>query len=270
MADGVAFPDPVGRVRVLEDLEAVSRAAAGEVVARAAEAVGARGRFTIALAGGHTPRRLYELLGSEYRGAVRWDRVHVFWGDERCVPPDDARSNVRLARQTLLEHVPVPAEAVHRVRCELDAEAAAAEYDRVLATFFGGASPAAEPPAPESPATPASAVAFDLALLGLGADGHTASLFPGQVEPDDDRWARAVLAPPDVEPRDRVTLTLRALNASARAVFLVSGGEKRAVFERVRRALDARGTGAAEAPPAAMVRPVGGVLWLVDRAAAGP
>ncbi|MGK7311033.1 MAG: 6-phosphogluconolactonase [Candidatus Longimicrobiales bacterium M2_2A_002] len=232
-------------IRVLRDHEAASRAAAEEVVARAAEALETPGRFTVALAGGGTPRRLYELLGTEYRNRIPWDRVRILWGDERCVPPDDPRSNYRMARAALLGHVPIDPDAVHRIRAEYGAGRAADEYDRLLAGIDR----------------------LDLAILGAGADGHTASLFPGQMEPDDERWARGVAAPRGMRPRERVTLTLHALNAFSHALFLVTGTEKQAVVSAARRAMD-HGI-EPDAPPAARVRPGTEPLWIVDRAAAG-
>lgn len=252
-------------IRVLPDLEAVSRAAARTVAARARTAVGRRGRFVVALAGGHTPRRLYELLGAGYGDAVDWRRVHLFWGDERCVPPDHPGSNYRLARETLLERVPVPDAAVHRIRGELGPDAAGADYHERLTAFFGRAEPPALGGSSATGPGPRN-VTFDLAILGLGTDGHTASLFPGRVQADDPRWARGERAPPGVEPPERVTVTLRALGASERALFLVSGADKRTALADVRSAAASR---ADAIPPAARVRPPRGSLWLVDRAAHG-
>lgn len=233
-----------GLIRVLPDPEAAARAAAEEVVDRAAATIATHGRFTLALAGGNTPRKLYELLGTRCRDRVPWEHVRLLWGDERCVPPEDPRSNYAMARATLLQRVPVPPDAVHRIRGELGPEAAADEYDELIAGIDR----------------------LDLAILGAGADGHTASLFPGQIEPDDRRWARGARAPPGIEPRDRVTLTLRALNAFSAALFLVTGHEKRAVVAAAR---DATGAVDDDTAPAARVRPAEGPLWIVDRAA-GP
>ena len=232
-------------IRVLPDPEAAAHAVAETIMAQAAAAVEVQGSFTVALSGGRTPRRLFELLGSEYRRRVPWAQTRILWVDERCVPPTDPRSNYAMARSLLLDRVPVSPTAVHRIRGELEPEPAAAEYQRVLASMEG----------------------LDLALLGVGADGHTASLFPGQLEPDEPLWARPVRAPRGIEPRDRVTLTLRALNAFTHAVFLVTGVEKHAVVEAARadRAPDA-GT---EAFPALQVRPATEPLWIVDTAASG-
>lgn len=290
-------------IRVLPDAEAAARAAAMEVAARAQRAVEEHGRFDMALAGGHTPRRMYELLAGEPAGdragdpdrdpagQMPWDRVHVFWGDERCVPPDHPQSNCRMARETLLDRVPLDPGAIHRIPGELGPDAAAAAYRTLLEDHFGTATPgagsagghavtsgiagaaaAAEAAGPGTGSdagtgSPAGTQAagtggFDLVILGAGADGHTASLFPGQVEPDDPRWARGVRAPEGVEPTDRVTLTLRALNAIGAALFLVTGAEKREVVAAVRRVEN-------DQPPAGLVRPPGGALWIVDAAAAG-
>lgn len=229
-------------IRVLRDHETASRAAAEVVAARAAEAVADHGRFTVALAGGGTPRRLYQLLATEYRDRIPWEAVRVLWGDERCVPPDDPRSNYGMARAALLDHVPVDPAAVHRIPGEDGADAAADAYDRLLAGIDH----------------------LDLAILGAGADGHTASLFPGQLQPDDPRRARPVQAPPGVEPRERVTLTLRTLNAFGHALFLVTGPDKRDVV----RTRDAVEHGIeSDRPPAVRIRPATEPLWIVDQAA---
>ncbi|MFW6206255.1 MAG: 6-phosphogluconolactonase, partial [Gemmatimonadota bacterium] len=183
-------------IRVHPEAEAASHAAARFTVRQAREAVEEHDSFGLALAGGSTPRRLYELLATEYRAEIPWPRVQFYWSDERCVPPDDERSNYGIARSMLLDHVPIPATNVHRIRGELGPERAAAEYERILG----------------------QADSLDLVLLGLGADGHTASLFPGQLQPTDPRTVRGVEAPAGVEPRARVTLTLRGLEAFTAAL----------------------------------------------------
>jgi 6-phosphogluconolactonase len=235
-------------VRRVADAVEVARVAAEEVARAASRAVAERGGFTLALAGGSTPRRLYALLAdpaAPFRARVPWGRTHVFFGDERPVPPDHPESNYRMAREALLAHVAVG--SVHRIRGE--DPRAAEEYERELGAFFG-LGPGGAPPR------------LDLVLLGLGPDGHTASLFPDGAPPDDEpRW---VLAPfvPHLGTR-RVTLTLRALNAARAILFLVAGAEKAAALARVL-------AGATDAPllPAARVRPEGGsVTWVVDRAA---
>lgn len=227
-------------VRVLDDAEAVAAAAVDELLAvlpRAADGP----PVAVALSGGRTPLRAYELLAGRHAG-VAWNRTHVFWGDERCVRPDHPDSNYGQADAKLLGRVPLARSNVHRVRGELPGPAAAAEYERELAAFF----------ASRRETSPA----FDLVLLGMGTDGHTASLFPGGPELDERiRWAVASRAP--APPNDRVTLTLPALAAARRRVVLVTGAEKRGVLARV--------LAGDRALPAARV--AGDVLWLVDRAA---
>lgn len=240
-------------VRVLAP-EALVRAAAERVAAAARRALERRGAFTLALAGGSTPRPVYTHLADAHGGEIDWSSAHIFWGDERCVPPDHPASNYRMAREALLGRVPLPAGNVHRIRGELGPAEAADGYDAELGEFFGAARPAA-----------LSEPAFDLVLLGVGGDGHTASLFPSSAALHSERWAAPVEAPPDTEPRERVTLTLAALGAAREAVFLATGEEKR---EAVRAALAAEpDTGGA--PPAGRVRPRAGVAWFLDAEANG-
>jgi 6-phosphogluconolactonase len=205
----------------------------------------------VALAGGSTPQSLYRLLADDkgpYRTRVPWESTHVFFGDERMVPPDDPDSNARMAFEALLRHVPVPEEQVHRIRGENpDPDRAAEEYEEMLRDTFRLAGR-------EQPR-------FDLVLLGLGADGHTASLFPGdRALRETERLAVPATAP--VPPHARVTLALPVLNAASSVLFLVSGAAKAPAVQRVRKGEDL---------PAARVRPSSGaLLWLCDRAAAGP
>lgn len=236
-------------VTVLKDSDALAEAAARLVVEAAAEAIAARGRFTIALAGGETPRATYARLAKPpFSDRVDWSRTWVFFGDERGVPPEHPDSNYGMAHATLLAKVAVPAAQVRRIRAEAeDPEAAAAEYAKALAETFGtrrGKLPR-----------------FDLVLLGLGVDGHTASLFPGSpVLKEIFRTVAAVHAAAAAIPQ-RFTLTLPVLNAAARVVFLVGGAEK----AKVVKAVLAEGA----MLPAAMIRPEAGELvWLLDRAAA--
>lgn len=237
-------------VAVCRDPEEMARQAAERFALLAAEAAALRGRFRVALAGGRTPRRLYECLaGDPHRSAVPWERVEVFWGDERWVPPDHPDSNFRLAHEALLAHVPVPAAGIHPMRAGGTPDEAAAVYERELRNAFGLSPAGGVPPR------------FDLILLGLGPDGHTASLFPGS--PALDAVDHLVAAPfvPALAAY-RLTLTLPVLNAAAHVVFLVAGADKAAVL---RAAL-----GGTERLPASRVRPRDGALtWLVDRAAWG-
>ncbi len=232
---------------VVPDPAALAREAAGRFAELAVEAVEFRGRFSVALSGGSTPGALYKLLAGEpYRRQIPWDGVHLFWGDERCVPPEDPGSNYRLARETLIDHVPIPPKNIYRVHGELAPGAAARAYERQLHDFFCG------------PWT-----RFDLVLLGLGGDGHTVSLFPdspllGQTE----RLTAAVEAHYEDRPAQRVTLTLPAINTARYVLFLVSGSAKADIVQSV-----------LEGPmghlPAQEIRPSAGQLtWLLDAAAA--
>jgi 6-phosphogluconolactonase len=228
------------------DLEALSHATAELFVAEAGKAAGDTGRFTVALSGGRTPRRAFELLASaSYRDRVDWARVHVFWGDERCVPPDDERSNERMARQLLLDHVPVPASQIHPMRCAGDPAAAAVAYETLLRRTLG------------------SRAALDLVLLGLGDNGHTASLFPGTpVLAERTRWAADVYVAE--QQMFRVTLTAPFINAAGCVAFQVAGAEKAQVVHDV-----VRGPRDPERLPAQLIAPAAGRLhWLLDSAAA--
>jgi 6-phosphogluconolactonase len=200
------------------------------------------------LAGGATPRTSYELLATAYRDRVPWDRLHLFWGDERFVAPDDARSNVRMAREALIDRVPCPPANIHPIPTELpSADAAALRYEETLRAYFHEGPPV-----------------FDLVLLGLGSDAHTASIFPGSpalAEPS--RWVMAVAAP--VEPPLRVTLTMPVVIAAAQLFVLVSGADKATAL---RRACDPA-SDPAEYPAAALQSAGGRVTWWTDRAARG-
>jgi len=224
---------------------------AERVVERAVDAIARRGRFLFCLAGGATPKPLYELLASApFTRQIEWPRVHVFWGDERCVPPDEPESNYRMAREALLDHVPLPPRNIHRIRGEDEPSEAAAAYEELLGDFFG------------SQKTSLTS-SFDLVLLGMGADGHTASLFPGSAAGyETHRW---VVATPGPQPGGwRVSLTPVLLNAAEDVTFLVSGAEK---AERLKDVLED------EPPyllPAQIIRPTHGTLhWMIDEAAAG-
>jgi 6-phosphogluconolactonase len=234
-------------IQVYPDLESLSRAAAALLVTQANLAVAARGRFSVALSGGATPVRTYELLAAPPLAAqVPWDRVHVFWGDERCVPLTDPRSNARLAKEAWLDRVPIPAEQIHPLNCALDPAAAARQYEAQLQEFFAG-----QPPR------------LDLVLLGLGEDGHTASLFPGTpVLKEGERWTAAVcLAGQDLH---RVTMTARLINQAAVVAFLVAGKSKAGVLREV-----LHGPYAPERLPAQLIQPpTGEIFWLIDQEAA--
>jgi 6-phosphogluconolactonase len=235
-------------VRIVADAEALAAEAAALVTERASAAVAARGRFMLALSGGATPRATYARLAESHaREHMPWGRTWVFFGDERCVPPDHPESNYRMAAETLLSKVAVPAGQVLRMRGEADPEEAATEYTRVIAETFG--TRRGELPR------------FDLILLGFGVDGHTASLFPGSPALKEIfRPVAAVHAAAAALPQ-RLTLTFPVLNAAGCVAFLGSGAEKAKVVKAM--------LGESAALPAAMVQPSDGMLvWLLDRDAA--
>jgi len=243
-------------IRVFPDLASLSQAAADHICELAGEAIQARGRFSLVLSGGSTPKGTYELLT---QAELDWTRIHVFFGDERCVPPEHPDSNYRMAQRTLLVHIPVPKENVHRMRGEILPEQAAAEYEQTLRDFFNAADA-------NQPSTISNPQSFDLVLLGMGQDGHTASLFPGSpILQEKVRWVATVSHDQPPPPRVmRISLTLPVINAAAQVTFLVAGESKAAILKRVL---------APPSPlqpplPAQMVQPAGGdLLWLVDRAA---
>lgn len=235
-----------GDLQIRPDADGVAHALAEAFVRAAGDAIAERGVFNVALSGGKTPRAGYELLATEpYRSQVDWSKVYVYFGDERCVPPSDERSNYRMAEQAFLGAVGVPRENVHRIRGEIDPGFAANEYASLLRTALGNA--------PQ----------FDLVLLGLGEDGHTASLFPGTLpQVDDGALVRAVDAQP--EGIWRVTITPRVINSAERVVFAVEGAEKASIFATVY-----AGPKDPMRYPAQLVAPSSGNLtWLVDTAAA--
>jgi len=237
-------------IRTLTTPQELFAAAAEEVVRAANEAVAQRGRFTIALAGGSTPKSLYNLLATNARTALPWDRMFFFWGDERHVPPTDPDSNYRMADETMLSKIPVAAANVFRMKTENpDAAAVAEDYEQTLRKFFQ--------------VEPGQVPTFDLILLGMGPDGHTASLFPHTAALQEK--SRLVLANWVEKMKTyRITLTLPVLNAGGCVIFLVSGTDKATALHAV---LEEDVPG--EQYPAKLVRPrQGKLIWLVDRAAA--
>lgn len=236
-------------IRVLPDARGVSEAARQELLRRAGAAIAEHGRFALALSGGSTPKILYaSLTGAD----LDWPRVHLFFGDERCVDPDDEQSNYRMVREALLSKIEIPAANVHRMHAELcSVDEAALHYQADLRAFFGLKEPHELP-------------RFDLVLLGLGPDGHTASLFPGTTALDEHE--RLVAAPwiPKFGTH-RITLTASVINNAACVLFLVAGEDK---AETLRVVLE--GPPRPRELPAQSIHPTEGELvWLVDRAAAG-
>ncbi len=237
-------------IRTLTTPQELSEAAAEEVVRTANEAVAQRGRFTIALSGGSTPKNLYNLLVTNARNLLPWDRMFFFWGDERHVPPNDPDSNYRMANETMLSKIPVAAGNVFRIPAENpDAAAAAAAYEQTLRKFFQ--------------LEPAQFPTFDLILLGMGPDGHTASLFPG-TKALQEKTRLVVANWVEKLKTSRITLTLPVLNAARCVTFLVSGTDKAAALRAV-----LEEDVPAEQYPSKLIRPSAGkLIWLVDRAAA--
>ncbi len=232
------------------DMEAMSRAVARQL-ARLADAAAVQfGSFGLVLAGGSTPRRLYELLATEFAAAIPWDRVRVYFGDERCVPADHPDSNYRSAKETLLSRVPVAMGQVARIRGEDGPAKAADRYDTLIrhALMITKGRP------------------FDVVLLGMGADGHTASLFPGRDwAADEGLYAAPATAPPGFAVAGRVTMTLAAFALSPLAIVMVSGADKRATLAEVRRQ---RAIAAPDLPASRI--PAAQVQWHADRFAAEP
>ena len=245
MPDTISIAAPDGSLAeaiVYADLSTLIAGAAEFVAELAAEAIAARGSFNVALSGGNTPRPVYQRLALV---AIDWTRVHVFFGDERCVPPRDARSNYHMARAALLDHVAIPPENVHRMRGEDPPEAAADTYAVELSNALGDSG------------------RLDLVLLGLGHDGHTASLFPGLAAVTETR--RTVMeAYVEFVGMWRLTLTPPTINAARRVVFLVEGGDKADVLHRV-----LQGPRQPVVLPAQAIRPSERpALWVLDAAAA--
>lgn len=233
-------------VKIVPDNATLCRTAAQEFHRVADAAVGERGRFSVALSGGNTPRGVYSMLAEEHK-ELPWDRVHIFFGDERHVPPEHPDSNFRMTSESLLTRVPIPDKNIHRIRAELDANSAAQDYAEQLRQFF----PTANNDWPR----------FDLVLLGLGDDGHTASLFPGTAALND---GSGTVAANWIEKLQsfRITLTFPVLNHAAEVIFLVSGENKAEILNDVLRP-------GAKKYPSQWVQPENGrLLWLVDQDAA--
>lgn len=238
----------VPEVEVFADPAQLAEALARDVVAASRQAVEERGRFLLVLSGGSTPRPLYERLAKVPPPGIDWPHTEVFWGDERCVPPEDPRSNYGMALESLLRSVPVVPEHVHRIRGELPPEEGARHYTEEIRAVTGTNLPV-----------------FDLVILGLGDDGHTASLFPRSAELEEEqRPVVPVPVSPD-EPRvPRITFTYPVFRASRRVWFLVSGHDKASIVARVLRSLP---EGTSELP-ASRVRARGSTRWYLDSSAA--
>lgn len=236
-------------IKVFPDADAIAAEAAERVVAGAADAILERGSFSIALSGGSTPKKLHKLLASEaFRSRIDWVHVEIFFGDERCVPPEHADSNYRMARETLLDHVPIPGDNVYRMKGELEPAAAAKAYGLSLKEKFGDGG-------------------LDLILLGMGTDGHTASLFPG-TKAVGEREHRVVANYAENSTTGkswRITLTAPFINRARRVMVLVAGADK---AERLAEVLE--GPRDPDRLPIQLIQPdPGTITWLMDVAAAG-
>jgi 6-phosphogluconolactonase len=236
-----------GDIRIFPDLQQLSQAAADMFRTLADMAVSERGRFAVALSGGNTPKELYTMLANEpYADQIDWERVHLFWADERCVPPEHGDSNYKLAQELLISRVTIPRENIHRIKGEEGAEQAAAAYERDLKAYFGdGGWPT-----------------FDLVILGAGEDGHTASLFPGAFQAmENSRLAAPVFL--GTQKKDRVTLTLPVFNHARQVLFLVGGPSKQRIVRSILQ------EGNPDRLPAGLVRPAAGICtWFLGEDAA--
>lgn len=239
-------------IETYTDGAALARAAAERFVEQAGSAIAGKGRFSVVLAGGSTPKALYRRLAADpFAGAIDWTRVHVFWGDERTVPPDHMDSNFRMAHDSLLSRLPIPVRNIHRISGEADPQEAAQDYDQTLRSFFADAH-----------------ACFDLVLLGMGDDGHTASLFPGseavekEVKGLQGRWVVANYV--EKLATWRITMTTLPINGAAHVIFLVSGEEKAGTLQQV-----LNGPYQPRAFPSQLIRPHNGrITWMLDADAA--
>lgn len=232
-------------IRYFPDLEALSLEAAGLISQEAKKCVSGRDLFTLVLSGGSTPRRLYELLSSPPFGPeMPWPHIHFFWGDDRCVPPDHPESNYGLAYQSLLSKIPLPEKNIHRIPVERGPGLwAAEEYEKEILGFFNSSRPS-----------------FDLILLGVGKDGHTASLFPGDPALKEEDHLTAYVPKPGLAPElPRITMTLPLINQAGGVLFLVSGAEKKKIVEAI---LQDSAAGR-DSYPAARVKPRGKLFWFI-------
>ena len=233
-------------IRICEDVEALGLAVAELFLEKACLAVEQKGRFTVSLAGGETPRRIYEILGKPpYSRNIPWKQIHVYWGDERYVPADDIRSNQLMARKAFLDHVPIPPEQVHPILCEVSPQQTATAYEKVISATFLEPKPT-----------------FDFIFLGLGSDGHTASLFPNtSVLAEKEHLVSHVYLPE--QDSHRVTLTAPLINQAMTIVFMVTGDTKAEIVREVLEGLQDH-----RRLPSQMIAPSKGDLyWFLDQGA---
>ncbi len=247
----------MNNLEIYDNAKELAWAAAMRFASLAEQAIRERGRFTVALSGGSTPKALFSILaGKSFADALPWQAIYFFWGDERCVPPDHADSNYRMANETLLDKAAIPRENIFRIPAEDDNhDRAAANYSQTIRQFFH--------PVATAPGTDTELPRFDLVFLGMGPDGHTASLFPGttalQIE---DRIAVANYV--EKFQTYRITLTAAAINNAENVIFLIAGEDKAAALKEV-----LEGDRQPETYPSQLIHPVNGeLLWMLDEAAA--
>jgi 6-phosphogluconolactonase len=236
------------QLHVFKDAGELSSSVAKWIAETIGDSLKKQDRFTIALSGGSTPQRLHKILAaSPYKEQVDWSKLHVFWGDERAVPFEDSRNNAKMAYDTLLNFVPVPAAQIHVMRTDIAPEQSAAEYEKILHQYFPLNGPS---------------YSFDLVLLGMGDDGHTLSLFPGtEVIHEEKAWAKAFFL--KAQDMYRITLTKSIVNRSARVAFLTTGTSKAHALKEV-----LEGPYHPDLYPSQEIRPAGELHWFVDQAAA--
>jgi len=237
-------------VHSFKTLRDASLALAERIVETARVAIEEHRQYTMALSGGKTPELLYSLLASEFSERMGWNSIHLFWGDERFVPQDHPDSNFRMAYHAWISKVPIPRQNIHRIPTETETpDEAARSYEKTLKEFFNP---------PDNKSIPA----FDAILLGVGTDGHTASLFPGsRVLGEKSRWVVSVEAPPSVFPKKRITLTLPLINNSREVFFFAFGDEKKNVLSKIFEEPEK----AKKVYPAAMVKAQERLLWYVEK-----
>lgn len=237
------------QLHIADNIDELSTSVANWLVQYINQVLEKQDRFTIALSGGSTPKKLHELLVTDvYRDKIDWSKLHIFWGDERYVPLEDERSNAKMAYDTLLSHVPVPAAQIHIMRPDIAPEASAEDYERILHSYFDNA-----------------ATTFDLVLLGMGDDGHTLSLFPGKTEVihEQNKWVTSLWL--ESQNMYRITLTAPVVNKAACVAFLAAGSNKAVVLKEV-----ITGAYQPDLYPSQVIKPATGQLvWFVDKAAAG-
>ncbi len=250
------------QLHIYKDSQELSYAVSDWITAQIADTLKKQDRFTIALSGGSTPKVLHKILAaSPYKEKIDWTKLHVFWGDERAVPFEDDRNNAKMAYETLLDKVPVPASQIHVMRTDIPPEQSAVEYGEILYRYF----PLLIDPAKHAQlsADPSPPTSFDLVLLGMGDDGHTLSLFPGtEAVHEEKAWAIAYFL--KAQDMYRITLTKTIVNKSARVAFLTTGSGKAHALKEV-----LKGAYNPDLYPSQEIKPTNGELhWFVDEAAA--